>query len=130
MKLKNISFAIVIFVIFLQNCTAANFWNIYNPTSNTNPTPEYSNFYYLIIRGGYLFHLNHIPGGIGNNVVAKYSGESCSHSILHLVSIGDSTIDAALRNGAFKKIASVSYEQFAILGFAYHRFCTTVTGDE
>lgn len=116
-------------LLFLSNCTAAHYWNIFNPTNNTNPTPEYNNFYFLFIRGGWLFHLNKMPGGIGNNVEGKFSSVQCSHSILNLISIGDSSIETAMKEGRITKISSVSYEQLGILSFAYHRFCTIVTGD-
>lgn len=129
--LKRLFMQLLLFfaILFISNCTAANYWNLYNPTSNTNPTPEYNNPNYLLMKGGYFFHLNKIPGGIGSNVESKFSGKTCSHSILYLVSFGDSSLEAAMKEGKLQTIASVSYEQFAIFSFMYHRFCTTVTGE-
>jgi hypothetical protein len=115
--------------LFLSHCTGGNYFSSYNPYINSNPTPEYSHPYSMAMKGGYIFHLNHLPGGIGENAATLQSGESCSHSFLYLVSIGDSSISTAMDNGNIQKIASVGYEQFAILSFAYHRFCTIVTGE-
>jgi hypothetical protein len=129
MLYKMLFIACLLLLVFFSNCSASNYWNLYNSTNNTNPAPEYSNPNFLLLRGGYFFHLNKIPGGIGNNAEAKLSGRSCSHSILYLVSIGDSSIESTTGEAKIKKIASVSYEQFAILAFVYHRFCTTVTGE-
>lgn len=117
-----------LFILLISNCTSTNYWNIWNTTNNTNPTPEYNNFYYLTAKGGWLFHLNKMPGNIGN-AESKFSGKQCSHSILNLIAIGDSTIEAAAKDGRINKIATVSYEQLAVLSFVYHRFCTIVTGE-
>jgi TRL-like protein family len=118
-----------LFLFLFTNCTAANIWNAYNPTNNTNPTPDYNNYTHLFLKGGWIFHLNKIPGGIGNNVEGKYSGSQCSHSILYLVSFGDSSIEATVKEARISKISSISYEQLALLSFVYHRFCTTATGE-
>ncbi len=126
--MKRVVISIFLLTCFINNCSAVNYWSIYTSANDTNPTKEYSNPYHIIFKGGYLFHLNHSPGQVGNNVQAIYSGESCSHSILNLVAFGDSSIDKALKNGHLKKIASVSHEQFGVFLF-YHRFCTTVTGE-
>ncbi|MEM7183681.1 MAG: TRL-like family protein [Spirochaetota bacterium] len=117
------------FLFLLQNCTAWNYWAHYNPYINTNPTPEYSYTYSLLLKGGLVYHQNSYPAGIGNGVTSKYSGKACSYSYLYLASVGDSSINAALEDGGIQKIANVSYEQFALFSFVYHRFCTTVTGE-
>ena len=116
-------------ILITQNCTAWNYWAHYNPYINTNPTPEYSYSYSLLFKGGFVYHQNSYPAGIGNGVSSKYSGRACSHSYLYLVSAGDSSINAAIEDGGIRKIANVSYEQFALFSFVYHRFCTIVTGE-
>ena len=126
--MKKILILILTITLLLSNCSAVNYWSIYTSSNDTNPTTEYSNPYHVFLKGGFLFHLSHYPGQVGQNVQAIYSGESCSHSILNLVAVGDSSIDRALKNGHLKKIASISYEQFGVFLF-YHRFCTTVTGE-
>lgn len=73
--------------------------------------------------------MNKMPGGIGNNVKARSSGTTCSHSVMYIASMGDSSLESAMAEAKIQKIAYVSYEQFAILAFLYHRFCTTVAGE-
>jgi hypothetical protein len=120
----------IILLLFFCHCTTVNFWYQFNTQNSTNPTPEYDNFYFSFIRGGGLFHLNSSPGSIASNAQALYSGEACSHSVLNLISFGNSSLKKASENGRIKKIASSSYEHLAFVGgMAYHRFCTTVTGE-
>ena len=120
---------IVLLLFIFYNCTSANIWVQFNSTNITNPTPEYNNYYHLFIKGGHVFHLNNIPGGIGNNTSSLLHSKVCSHSILYLVSYGDSSIETAKIRGNIVKVSTVSYEQLGILGFVYHRFCTTVSGE-
>lgn len=126
----NFAFFLLIFCgLIIQSCTGWNYWSPFNPYVNTNPTPEYSHPYSMALKGGVVFHLNGYPGGIGTAASTKYSGRACSYSILYLASFGDSSVYSAMKNGGIEKIANVSYEQFAILSFVYHRFCTVVTGE-
>jgi len=117
------------FALIIINCSAVNVWNQYNQSNNTNPTPEYSNFNSLFFKGGYVFHMNHLPGGLGENAESKLAHTNCNHSILYIASFGDSSVGTIVKEANIKKIAFVSYEQFAILSFVYHRFCTTVAGE-
>jgi hypothetical protein len=127
---KKIKYLINLFVfIGFLNCTGFNYFSGYNPYNNTNPTPEYSHGTTLLLKGGYLFHMNNGPGGIGINANTEKIGESCSSSYMYLVSVGDSTIETAKKKANITKISSVNYEQFAILMFVFHKFCTTVTGE-
>ncbi|HMW04558.1 MAG TPA: TRL-like family protein [Leptospiraceae bacterium] len=119
---------ISVILLSLFNCTAANYWNVTNSTNNTNPMPEYNNFYYLTFKGGWLFHFVKAPGSIGN-AESKLVGKQCSYSMLYLIAVGDSSIESAVKDGKITKIATVSYEQLGILSFVYHRFCTIVTGE-
>ncbi|MEK6707138.1 MAG: TRL-like family protein [Bdellovibrionota bacterium] len=55
-------------------------------------------------------------------------GRSCSQNILGIVSLGDSSIDAARRNGRISTIAIVDREILNIL-YLYGQSCTVVKGN-
>ncbi|MCC6276204.1 MAG: hypothetical protein IT569_10135 [Leptospiraceae bacterium] len=65
----------------------------------------------------------------GTNVGSDLKGESCSHSVLWLVSWGDSSIESAKKAGKISSVSSVEYQQLGVLaGGLYLRFCTIVLG--
>ncbi|MCL6583671.1 MAG: TRL-like family protein [bacterium] len=55
-------------------------------------------------------------------------GKAVSTTILGLVASGDSSIEAAARNGGITKIMTVNHDSRNILGL-WTRFTTTVTGE-
>ena len=55
-------------------------------------------------------------------------GRACSQNILGIASIGDSSIDAARRNGRISTIAVVDRDILNIL-FLYGQSCTVVKGN-
>jgi hypothetical protein len=112
---------------FLNNCSGANQLTLLNAAANTNPALEYANPYTMSGNGGFLFHRNTIPGQLGN-AESKLRGEACSHSVLYLVSWGDSSIETAKKNGKITKIASTEFENLGIFAVLYHGSCTIVTG--
>lgn len=65
-----------------------------------------------------------------DNSVSKPNkiGRACSTRVLALVASGDSSIDAAKRNGYITKISSADTEYFNILG-VYGKACTVVRGE-
>ena len=95
--------------------------------TNTNPTQEYAFLPPVYYRGGMLYHKYRSLGQVGDARAAK-EGEACSYSVLWLAAWGDSSLSRAQKQGGISKIASVEYENSAILGFVYHRFCTFVRG--
>ncbi|TGK18981.1 TRL-like family protein [Leptospira fluminis] len=118
------------FWLFSVNCTGYNaLYYGYGIAPNTNPTKEYTNPNYLIVKGGAIVHSGSIPGPIGRNADSKLSGSGCSYSILGLVSFGDSSIENAKEQGKISRVAGVEYEQFGVFGgWIFHRFCTVVSG--
>lgn len=111
------------------SCTGYNYGQyLMVATANTNPMPEYSSPYRNYYTGGAIFHRNGAPGPVGN-ANAKLNGRSCAQSVLWLVAWGDASVEAAKNAGSIKKVAAVEYEQTAVLGFVYHRFCTIVVGE-
>ncbi|MBN2675767.1 MAG: TRL-like family protein [Alphaproteobacteria bacterium] len=56
-------------------------------------------------------------------------GRACSSNILGIVSLGDSSIEAAKKNGHITRVASVDADITAFLGgIVYGERCTVVTG--
>lgn len=112
------------------SCTGVNLYSggtVYGAkgSANTNPTPAYTNLVEVSTKGGLLYHNNYIAGQLGLNSDANLRGVVCSHSVLYMVSWGDSSIAALKSEAKMETVAHVEYEQFGILaGFLYHRFCT------
>ncbi|WP_246047384.1 adhesin Lsa14 [Leptospira ognonensis] len=109
------------------SCTGLNLITLQN-AANTNPTHEYASAA-PYNKGGFFFHRNYTPGFIGLNAEGTLEAEACNHSVLYLVSWGDSSIEKAKSEGKITKVAFVDYQQFGILsGYLYHRFCSLVKG--
>lgn len=127
-KIFRLAFSASLLIIGLTNCTGLNVltrglgWG-----ATTNPTPDYANGNHLY-KGGLFFHRHTVPGSIGLNTDGNIKGEGCSYSVLYLFAWGDSGIEAAKKKSGITKVSSIEYEQFAILGAVYHRFCTIVIG--
>ncbi|MCE9500029.1 MAG: TRL-like family protein [Leptospira sp.] len=126
-----LAFGLISAFIIFQNCTGGNIGSSYFGLQNTNPTREYNQGGAVIsmYRNGLFFHYNTVPGQIGSNAGSELRGESCSYSVLWLVSWGDSTIESAKKTSKISSVNSVEFSQLGILaGTIYHRFCTIVTG--
>ncbi|MCB1189100.1 MAG: TRL-like family protein [Leptospiraceae bacterium] len=117
-----------IFCFLLVNCTGLNIGQIYR-TPSTSPTPDYTNPVSMEYRGGWIYHNNTVSGQIGHGATTRLRGQSCSHSVLWLVSWGDSSIEAAKLDGGISKVAATEFNQMGIVSAVYHRFCTIVIGD-
>ncbi|MHA1550012.1 MAG: TRL-like family protein [Alphaproteobacteria bacterium] len=55
------------------------------------------------------------------------TGEACSTNVLGLVSLGDSSAEAAKKNGRISRVASVDAKLSSILGL-FGKRCTIVKG--
>lgn len=55
-------------------------------------------------------------------------GKACQQNILGAVVTGDSSVEAAKKEGGVRTVASVDNEFSSILG-VYSKFCTIVTGN-
>lgn len=76
------------------------------------------------------FLLTDVKGPIAvddNNNESVKTGEACATNVLGLVASGDASIETAMRAAGISKVASVSSDQFSILG-VFSKFCTVVTG--
>ncbi|MCW8137694.1 MAG: TRL-like family protein [Planctomycetota bacterium] len=60
---------------------------------------------------------------------ASKTGTSETTGFLWLVSIGDASIDAAKKNGAITRVASVDYQHVIVLGGLFSKYTTVVKGE-
>ncbi|WCL51108.1 adhesin Lsa14 [Leptospira sp. GIMC2001] len=116
-------------LIFLTwNCTGLNVATTFGVGAVTNPAREYVNPGFIADKGGLLFHNNTVAGQISSNAEPNAIGKSCSNAVLWLFAWGDSSIEAGKKAAGITRVSSVEYEQLAILGMFYHRFCIKVNG--
>lgn len=84
-------------------------------------------FIYKGVRTPGQFH----PGASTNPGGSEITGEACTMGILGLISIGDASLDSALRNagaeGKTLKNVTVDHREMTILMFLYQNYCTRVT---
>ena len=115
------------FLMLASSCTGLNYMTIVNmKAANTNPTPTYASGGPLY-SGGALYHFRSEVGPIGNAPATK-SGEACASSFLWLIAAGDASVSTAKQNGGISKVASIEYQNRAVLGALWHQFCTVVHG--
>ncbi|NDG84969.1 MAG: hypothetical protein EBX52_08035, partial [Proteobacteria bacterium] len=65
---------------------------------------------------------------ITTNVPGKKRGTACTQNIAGLVTSGDATISAAMKDGAITQVSSVDHSYKGVLGL-YGKMCTIVTGN-
>ena len=80
------------------------------------------------VSGGGLFTSISGPITATASTKATKEGEACASNILGLIATGDNSINAAKEVGGIKKVASVDYTNFSILGSIYQKVCTIVKG--
>ena len=70
------------------------------------------------------------PIGVVYSDVNKpvHAGQSESKSYCGLVALGDSSIEAAKKNGGIKTVSAVDTKVYSILGI-YNKYTTTVSGN-
>lgn len=67
-------------------------------------------------------------GEVTSSNVAQKRGESCQMNLLGIANVGDSSIEAAKKNGNIETVSSVDYDILGVIGF-YSRVCTIVKGN-
>ena len=76
-----------------------------------------------------LIRMDHYEGVmVTSNTAGKKRGSACSENYLGLITKGDSTISAAMKDGGIMTVSSVDHHFESILGF-YGKMCTIVTGN-
>ncbi len=63
-----------------------------------------------------------------NEAGGSKRGEACSTNIAGIITMGDSSIEAAKKDGGIQRVASVDVDYFRILGF-YGKACVIVKGN-
>lgn len=62
-----------------------------------------------------------------NGVKISKSGEACAQNILGIVSVGETTVEAAKKNAGITQVATIDRSFWSILG-VYAKACTVVAG--
>ena len=69
-----------------------------------------------------------ISGSVDNSVRVTKSGEACSKNILGIVATGDSSVEAAKKNGRISNVSYADTNYMSILGL-FQKGCTVVKGN-
>lgn len=69
-----------------------------------------------------------ISASIDNSVKVTRSGEACSTNILGIIATGDSSVEAAKRDGRIKNVSYADTSYLNILGI-FQKGCTIVKGN-
>jgi hypothetical protein len=76
-----------------------------------------------------LIRTNHYEGVlVTSNPAGKKRGTACTENFFGLITQGDATLSAAMKDGAITTVSSVDQHYEGILGI-YGQFCTIVTGN-
>lgn len=76
---------------------------------------------------GFAIINNHKEVGFANgDGPTTKTGRACSENFLGIITLGNSTLEEAMKVGAIEKIATVDYDYFKAI--FYGRFCVIVRG--
>ena len=70
-----------------------------------------------------------ISASVDNSVAVKKKGEACASRILWVVAIGDSSLEAAKKEGDIKKLAFADTNYMNVLFSVFERGCTVAKGE-
>jgi hypothetical protein len=77
---------------------------------------------------GWVYTDTKLPVAVGPSESGSLEGKACIHSFLGMITIGDASIETAMKEHAIKTIYTVNKESLSIFG-TYTRQCTVVTGE-
>lgn len=77
---------------------------------------------------GWIYTDTKIPVAVGPSETGTLEGKACINSFLGMITIGDASIEAAMKAHGIKTIYTVNKESLSIFG-TYTRQCTIVTGE-
>ncbi|MBL0717627.1 MAG: TRL-like family protein [Desulfosarcina sp.] len=80
------------------------------------------------VSNGLIFTAVSGPETVTANIGYSKVGRASCRSILGIVSTGDASINAAMKNGGISKIHHVDYESMSVLG-VFAKFTTIVYGE-
>ena len=76
-----------------------------------------------------LLYTDHFEGTmVTANPAGRKRGQACTQNYLGLVTSGDGTVSAAMKDGAITVVSSVDHSYTGFLGL-YGKVCTIVTGN-
>jgi hypothetical protein len=77
---------------------------------------------------GFLYTDHYEGMAVTANQAGRKRGEACTTNILGLITSGDASMSAAMKNGAVTVVSSVDRSYKSILGI-YGKMCTIITGN-
>ncbi|MBF0336577.1 MAG: hypothetical protein HQL05_01970 [Nitrospirae bacterium] len=77
---------------------------------------------------GWIYTDTKVPVYMGTAPTGSKSGRACIHSFFGAISIGDGSIETAMKDAGLKGVYTINKENLSVLG-TYTRQCTLVTGD-
>lgn len=57
------------------------------------------------------------------------AGKACASAVLGMAAWGDMSLDSAKKSGGITRVDTVDFSAMAILGYAYVKNCTLITGE-
>lgn len=76
---------------------------------------------------GWVYTDNKAPIGMGSAESGAQKGRACIHSFFGMISIGDASIEASMKDAGIKEVYTINKENLNIFG-TYTRQCTIVAG--
>jgi len=77
---------------------------------------------------GWAFTDSKTPVAVGTAKTGIKEGKACVHSVFGAITVGDGSIEAAMKAGGINEIYTVNKTNLSIFG-TYTRQCTLVTGE-
>jgi hypothetical protein len=77
---------------------------------------------------GWAYTNSKTPITIGPSRTGSKTGQACIKSYFGLLTVGDASIEAAIKSAGIKEIYTVTNDNFSILG-TYTKQCTVVSGE-
>ncbi|MBF0342839.1 MAG: hypothetical protein HQL06_01285 [Nitrospirae bacterium] len=77
---------------------------------------------------GWVYTDTKVPVYMGTAPTGSKFGRACIHSFFGAISIGDGSIETAMKDAGLRGVYTINKENLNVLG-TYTRQCTLVTGD-
>jgi hypothetical protein len=77
---------------------------------------------------GWAYTDSKTPVALGTAKTGSKEGQACIHSFFGAVSVGDGSIETAMKSAGIKEIYSINKKNLSIFG-TYTRQCTVVSGE-
>lgn len=77
---------------------------------------------------GWVYTDSKTPVALGTAKTGSKEGKACVTSFFGALSVGDASIEAAMKSAGIKEINTINKKNFSVFG-TYTRQCTIVTGE-